>query len=1422
MQGAILMQMAPFESASELQNAHTDLLELLDEQLGPDANAENEAAAVTQLEPKIMQFLERGAATGIYLEEIKDRTSCQVLLDYWVSSLSQAGIAVSSMRLAQFDGSKLPDLKDKTCPYVGLDAFQKQEYFFGREADTQELLTQVHKAPLVVVLGASGSGKSSLVMGGVLPALKASFPKSELRVVPPFVPGNAVLEGLTGAALSVGAGGGVSIAERVAQLRQDSSYLFQMIGGVDAPPLLITIDQFEEVFTLASPKDREALAANLAQLLKAGRGHRVLLTVREEFRSRIVELQDLIPYLDKAWYSMRPMSYDELKAAVERPAALVNLQFQTGIVDDLVKKVLGQPAALPLLQFTLRSLWDKRDRNRITWEVYKKVGDPLTALQVSADQFYDRHVQQTQDEAKRILLELVRVDELLETYRQPVLRSHLREVGKADTEGVLNLLAENDYVRITSSLSGTDAVVELKHESLIRNWPRFVSWIEDKRRHRRQRLAIAQAADRWMKTGKPQEGLLTGWQIQEVRDEPDLSAVEREFVEASAEAVDRIQREKAAAQLRTQRRTIGGVAIVIVMIISLGAALISWSNSIIAEDAKKIAEDERNKAKEAKQRAEEDRNKAEQAEALATRESNKAKEAKQRAEEDRNKAEQAEALATRARTNADVARTSAEEAQRETLNLSGFLIGEQFLGEIRDMGRSELLELVSQRVQRYETTQWQGTALFRGLAFRNVGDLQKMRGQTTDSLASFKQSLLAIESSPETTEREREAARTHQRLGEVLTDAGQVSKALAHYEKAVEYWRHFSINKMGNDYPRERIDLADSLISVAYLKGHMGKAGPAAKDLSEAITIVSGVIFGHQMPDGGLSTMASEVASYPDSKALEVLSNAIMSQGQLYPSENFEEVATLARQASLLRPSSTLAKRNAYVARAQRGNARLAKPQQALTDYQAAQAELNELRRVDPDNQIWQREEAAIRLLIAEGILACFKDEPESCKSVPSIQDAEVESLEAIATFRVLTQIDPGNISLQRDLGWALSTYAKVLSKLNQQPKRLEQLSESERLYENSLVDSVDVENHMLLANVLLDKADALASLGSSRHKEVLDTLGRATTLLKNVEDDSTDHIGYAWGLSESYGREIKIRQDVGDNRGSDIAKSNQQHLTKRFEELTGDWQFKIRELNKEYDNHFKNGKQSLGKDDYNTALHEFGLAELAVRKALILQPANYFEYDKLRNVLGEIQLVFEKLKKLDQRINTLAALMHAAQIASWLVSEKEKKELVRSNDENLRQARRDLGIVLNDNKRFDEALAVVQEEAIVAFRLLNTDPNNAVYLERLGNAKCGKGRVLRGSYDASPRAGWEEALRICLNYIEKAAEIDKRNHKYPKESAEWREYLADELLASGSKEKALAEYRIALDAYRLAATLSPGDVEVRNAIRQLEERVAH
>jgi WD40 repeat protein len=580
---AITAGVEPYESATALQEAHGRLLEAFDRQLGDDPGTEAELTALSRLEPEIRVLLERGAATGIYLEDIKERTAAQVLLDYWVSSLAQAALGAPPARLAPFDGDQLPDLRDKPCPYVGLDAFRGPEFFYGRDRDIADLVAQVTATPLVVVLGASGSGKSSLVMGGVLPVLAGPQASVRLHMVPPIVPRGDAFVHLAAAILSREAAD-ATVVEAAARLRDDPAQLEALLGEASGGgPSLLVIDQFEEVFTLTEDEhQRSALAAALATALGSPRGHRAILTMREEFRSRLVQLRALGHLLDRAWYSMRPMGYDELTAAVERPAAVVNLQFQPGIVDDLVKRVLGQPAALPLLQFTLRRLWDQRRRNRITWEVYRDVGDPLTALDETANQFIDGLVPEMQDEAKRVLLELVRVDELLEAYRQPVPKARLLAAGRANTPAVLRVLEEHEFIRV--SREDESEIVEVKHESLVRNWRRFVGWIDEKRIARRQRLALSQAAARWAEQGRPAAGLLTGWQLEEARRQPDLDGLEREFVETSARRVA----EAAQEEVRRARQTVGLALAVCVALLLFAVALFFQRRQ--AEDARRRAE----------------------------------------------------------------------------------------------------------------------------------------------------------------------------------------------------------------------------------------------------------------------------------------------------------------------------------------------------------------------------------------------------------------------------------------------------------------------------------------------------------------------------------------------------------------------------------------------------------------------------------------------------------------------------------------------------------------------------------------------------------------------------------------------------------------------------------------------------------------
>lgn len=578
---SVATALTPFEDAAAMRRANAELLEDVDRRLEHDGSLERETAVLQEMEPQIRDFLERGAASGSFVEDIKDRTACQVLLDYWSSNLSQAGVRVSRSRLTPFDAERLPDLDDNQCPYVGLEAFRNNTFFFGRERAVKSLLERVRGVQLVVVQGGSGSGKSSLVMGGVLPVLGAAGHTPRFRVIGPFTPGNTVLENLVDAVNALKPEAHFDRVAEAEALRSNSARLPEMLGGANATPALLVVDQFEEVFTLCNDRDRVATVAAIDALLHCSPACRVILALREEFSSELDKFEPLRTYFTQhARFSMKewPMSYDELRAAVERPAALVNLQFAPGIIDDLVKSVLGQDTALPLLQFALRSLWKQRDHNRITREVYERVGSPLDALERYADGFYSGLSPENRDEVKRILLELVRVDGMIEAYREPRMRRSLLATGNPRTPEMLEMLARADFVRITPTVKD-DATVEVKHEALLRNWPLYVEWIDGKRKSALQRLTLTEVAQRWNEHGRSTtEGLLSSWQLEDTAHLTGLSQVELDYVQASKDHLDADRRERVREMLQRQMaRFVAAGGTLIALLVTIGGAVFALS-----------------------------------------------------------------------------------------------------------------------------------------------------------------------------------------------------------------------------------------------------------------------------------------------------------------------------------------------------------------------------------------------------------------------------------------------------------------------------------------------------------------------------------------------------------------------------------------------------------------------------------------------------------------------------------------------------------------------------------------------------------------------------------------------------------------------------------------------------------------------------
>jgi len=631
---------ARFASLASLRAEHTRLLKRNREEAGPDLLDEAEA------------FLRRGQATGALLDYDEDRWAAQSFLDYWSAILYRAGRHPPQAILDEFDPALAPLLDDALCPYVGLDAFRIEDtsVFFGREGLIHELIHKLQDNRFLAVIGPSGSGKSSVVLAGVLPALKkGALPDSESwQYYDPIVPGSNPL--LTLVRLVLGEKRDVpgEVDREYQRMLANQRRLLEIASTATTAPAVFTIDQFEEVFTLcADDQIRDAFAANLQALVEApGPRHTLVLTLRSDFESYIARLPGLQPLFERTQMRVTPLSAGQLREAIEKPAELVGLRFEEGVVDALVREILGEPAGLPLLQFTLRKLWDSRERNRVTMEAYRRLGGGRMALAKSADEFYRNLLPEDQVTAKRILLRMVRPSEGLEVTSNPISRSSLYHSGEANDriDRVLAKLIEAHLVRerIVPGEGAADLHIELAHEALVRNWPMLVTWLDEERTTLRKRLRLTAAAEQWASHGKDPGGLMGGSLLEEAQAYEDLNDLEREYVLAGVAAKRAEEREKeeahrreleqaralaaeqqqraeieaaAAAKLRRRSMVLAVMCAIAVVacLATIASTMIAFARMRDAQRAMRIAEQATQKAVVAAEIAEGERMRAEQA-----------------------------------------------------------------------------------------------------------------------------------------------------------------------------------------------------------------------------------------------------------------------------------------------------------------------------------------------------------------------------------------------------------------------------------------------------------------------------------------------------------------------------------------------------------------------------------------------------------------------------------------------------------------------------------------------------------------------------------------------------------------------------------------------------------------------------------------
>lgn len=492
-----------------------------------------------------------------------------------------------------------PDFEPRN-PYKGLRAFRAEDRddFFGRETLVADLLARVEDktraARLLAVLGASGSGKSSVMMAGLLPRLREKH--ADWVFLDPLVPGDHPLEALT-----------IRLARRFASksqaaIREDltdpsTRGLHRLASELSDAPVIVYIDQFEEVFTQVSDEaERRQFIDLLSTAVTEPSGVlHVLLSMRADFYDRPLQFTPFGRLIETHHTAITPMTLADLYDVVQKPAQLpkARLTFDEGLVTEMVFAVREETAALPLLQFTLDQLFEKRAGQTLTLAAYRDLGGIQGALARHADATYALLPTESHRRLARwLFLRLIEPGQTeQDTTRR---RSTYQELTlpDADQTRVLHDTADAFVAArlLVADQSGTVRTLEVSHEALIREWRKLGEWLHAAREDLRLQKSLAADAAEWMRRGKPPDKLYRGTVLAEARAWAERNEANRDeslfLAESQRTETDRLRRE--AASRRTLRAALGGLVLVI-MLASVGlAAIFAQNNASLQADAQRL------------------------------------------------------------------------------------------------------------------------------------------------------------------------------------------------------------------------------------------------------------------------------------------------------------------------------------------------------------------------------------------------------------------------------------------------------------------------------------------------------------------------------------------------------------------------------------------------------------------------------------------------------------------------------------------------------------------------------------------------------------------------------------------------------------------------------------------------------------------
>jgi WD40 repeat protein/energy-coupling factor transporter ATP-binding protein EcfA2 len=505
---------------------------------------------------------------------------------------------INAIKGIPLGGEEEPEARPGVCPYRGLQVFEEEhaEFFFGRDADVQRLLELLKTGRFLAVLGPSGSGKSSLVRAGLVPAIRrGALPGSDDWQVTILKPGADPLAALGGHVVDLFPAG--AIHDTVDRLGSDERTLHLAVGqGMLRSPeeerVLLVVDQFEEVFTLCRDEDqRRAFIANLLHAgLNPGGRSVVVMTMRADFYPKVSLYPELAQAVSASDFLAWPMEEWALAQSIEEPAREVGLELEEGLADQILSDLREAPGALPLMEHALLELWERRRGTMLTLEAYRQIGGVEGALARRADEVYSSLSPTEQSMARRVLLRLTQPGEGTEDTRR---RASMTELtGRAEereaVERVVGALTDARLLTAGTDAESKEQWVDVSHEALIRGWPRLRGWLEEDRAGLRTHRRLTEAAQEWDRLERDPDALHRGARLAEAtewaeRNPQALNELEEEFLRESAEAEERAKRG------RVRRLRVAAGALAAGLIIFAVLAVVAFLQKGRADEQERLA-----------------------------------------------------------------------------------------------------------------------------------------------------------------------------------------------------------------------------------------------------------------------------------------------------------------------------------------------------------------------------------------------------------------------------------------------------------------------------------------------------------------------------------------------------------------------------------------------------------------------------------------------------------------------------------------------------------------------------------------------------------------------------------------------------------------------------------------------------------------